>query len=113
MNRNRTSRIPAVAALLASLAGANLALPVLAEPLPSQRVVVSDLDLSTVQGQQRLERRIAAAIDQVCPKPEKLAQRSVAALQNLAECRAAASDGVHQQIARLGPSATPRQARRD
>ena len=110
MTRNTSSRFVA-ATILAGLAAASLAVPAFAEPLPSQRVVVSDLDLSTPQGQQRLERRIAAAIDQVCPKPAKLAQRSVAALHNLAECRAAATDGVHQQIARFGLSATPRQAR--
>jgi UrcA family protein len=112
MTRNRTNRLSAVA-LLASMAGANLAVPVLAEPLPSQRVVVSDLDLSTPLGQQRLERRIAAAIDQVCPKPERLAQRSVAALHNLAECRAAATGSVQQQLARLGVPAMQRQARLD
>lgn len=113
MIHHRTSRFPATAAILASLISANLAVPVFAEPLPSRRVTVSDLDLSTPQGLQRLERRIAAAIDQVCPAPEKLAQRSVAALHNLAECRSAAANGVQQQIARLGLRATPRQARLD
>ena len=100
------------AALIACITTLNLA-PALGEELPTARVLVSDLDLSTPHGQQRLERRIAAAIDQVCPAPASLSQRSRAGLRELDACRSAAANGVQQQLARLGLQPTAQQARQN
>lgn len=97
----------AIAACIATLGLA----PVLAESLPTARVLVSDLDLSTPQGQQRLERRIAAAVDQVCPAPASLTQRSRAGLRELEACRSAAANGVRLELARLGLRPAAQQAR--
>ncbi len=99
-------------ALLACIATLNLA-PALGEQLPTARVLVSDLDLSTPHGQQRLERRISAALEQVCPAPTSLSQRSRAGSRELAACRSAATHGVQLELARLGLQPTAQQARQN
>jgi len=99
-------------AIITCIATLNLA-PALGEKLPTARVLVSDLDLSTPHGQQRLERRIAAAIDQVCPAPTSLSQRSRAGLRDLDACRSVAASGVQLELARLGVRPAAQQARQN
>src|SRR6478735_5989002 len=92
-------RTISVAALLSALPAA---LP--AATLPSERVQISDLDLSTPQGQQRLER--------VCPGPTSLTQRSRALQEQVGQCRSAAMAQVQQQLRDAGLTIR-QQARRD
>ena len=91
------------------------ALPVAlqAAALPAERVQISDLDLGTPLGQQRLEKRVSAALDRVCPGPTSLTQRSRAAQEQVRQCRSTALADVQQQLRGAGLSPVQRQARRD
>ncbi|HYP80828.1 MAG TPA: UrcA family protein [Steroidobacteraceae bacterium] len=100
-------RTISVAALLSALPAA---LP--AATLPSERVQISDLDLSTPQGQQRLEQRVSVALERVCPGPASLTQRSRALQEQVGQCRSAAMAQVQQQLRDAGLTIR-QQARRD
>lgn len=110
MNRHAKTRV--LASALFSVATLHLA-PAPGGKLPSVRVEISDLDLSTPHGRQRLERRIAAAIDQVCPPAASLSQRSVARLREIEACRSIAASGVQQQLAKLDLQPARQQARQN
>lgn len=64
----------------------------------SATVHYADLDLATASGIERLERRIAFAIDQVCalPHAEQLGQRA-----RVAECKAEARNQADARTAQL------------
>ena len=109
MNRKTVhSHVLAAAALL-------IALPVTlpAETLPAVRVQISDLDLATPLGQQRLERRVEVALDRVCPAPSSLTQRSRALQEELRQCRSTALAGLQQQLRDAGVAPGQQQVRRD
>jgi len=109
MNRKTALiRTLSVAALLSALPAV---LP--AATLPSERVQVSDLELATPLGQQRLEKRVNAALDRVCPGPASLTQRSRALQEQVRQCRSTALAEVQQQLRDAGLSPARRQARRD
>ena len=108
---NRTTaliRTITVAALLSALPAV---LP--AATLPSERVQISDLDLSTPQGQQRLEKRVSAALDRVCPDAASLTQRAWVLQEQVRQCRSTAMAQVQQQLRDAGLSPVRQQARRN
>ena len=90
------SLIPVFAAAI--LAGS--AAPALAEAAPSVVVSYSDLNLTTPEGRQALETRIAVAVDTVCDGSNRF---SLQQTQAWAECRehtaAEAQSQVNQVIA--------------
>jgi UrcA family protein len=89
--------LPLVAALgLASPQSASAA------QVPTTRVEIADLDLSTPEGQARLQLRIDAAIEKVCVRPASLVARSLQTISSIDSCKAAANTSVKQQLARLG-----------
>jgi UrcA family protein len=62
--------------------------------LPQQRVSYAGLDLNTAAGARILLRRLGAAAEQVCARPD---QRDLAQLPRFRECYAhAVADGVRQ-----------------
>ena len=67
----RSVRSSLAAALLAGLAAAGAAAPVLANPsdVPQAVVRYGDLDLNSAQGMRTLHRRLDAAARSVCPSP--------------------------------------------
>lgn len=73
-----------------------------AAQIPLQRVQVGDLDLATPKGHRTLGRRIDAAINAVCVKPNSELPRTRAVVEGIDACRAAALVSVRHQLADLG-----------
>ena len=72
-----------------------------AEP-PTVRVYVGDLELASAHGQRELQRRVDAAIAQVCTPPGSAVVQRPRSRRLVRECRAQAWAGVEKQLARHG-----------
>ncbi|MGZ8349299.1 MAG: UrcA family protein [Allosphingosinicella sp.] len=81
------SSIAIAAAILTASSTAALALP---HYSPTRTVSYADLDLSTAAGRERLDRRIAAAVRDVCGKP------SLVDLSGYSEMRACRTETLAQ-----------------
>jgi UrcA family protein len=94
-----------LAALAATALTAGLALaPTIARAAgtPAVRVQVSDLNLALERDRNRLERRISAAIEQVCTPTQSGLSASARDRKRLAQCRLQARQQVQQQLAARG-----------
>ena len=92
-----------IVAVIAALAATGLAAPATAE---EQSVVVSyaDLNVASPAGAQALDRRIAAAVEKVCIKPELRDLKGMTAWE---ECKAAALTDAMEQLSTLAPTDNP------
>lgn len=93
--RLRTAAI-IVAAALSVLPQARAADPA------ATRVYIGDLDLGTPRGRRVLQRRIAAAIEQVCVPHGSALLPTPRTRREVHECREQALAGVRAQLARRG-----------
>lgn len=76
--------------------------PLPAAELPSVRVRISDLDLTTPQGQRSLQRRVSAAIADVCVPHASVLLRNARSRKEVRECTSQARQSVQQQLQRHG-----------
>lgn len=91
---NKLAIASAVAVALSSLA----AIPAAAQE--TQFVVsYADLDLNTTAGVQALDQRLEAGVKAVCERPDIRNLRSMAAYE---QCKDAAMNSAHQQLAQQG-----------
>ena len=88
-----------IVAVLAALAASGLVAPAAAE---EHSVIVSyaDLNVATPAGAHALDRRIAAAVEKVCAKPELRDLKGMTAWE---ECKAAALADALAQLSSLEP----------
>lgn len=95
----RKSIVAAFAAVAAGLA----AVPAAAETPDEVSVTVSyaDLDVTHPAGAEALDKRIGAAVDKVCAKPEL---RDLKAMTAFEECKAAALTDAMDQLSSVGAS---------
>jgi UrcA family protein len=103
----RYPRVRPIAALLASAAITTLLGLGIPATLPAaerrqERVQVSDLDLSTRQGQRQLQSRISGAIERVCAPAASVIASNVRSRLALSECRRQARAGVQEQLTARG-----------
>ena len=91
-----------VTVLAAALAG-GLATPAVAADEPvSVTVAFADLDVADPAGADALTRRIDAAVDRVCSRPD---MRNLKAMVAWEECKAAAIAGAMEQLSLVAPYA--------
>ena len=88
-----------IVTVLAAFAAASLAAPAAAEEV-SVIVSYADLDLSSPAGSAAFDARIAAAIKEVCARPDVRDLKARTAWQ---ECKAAARASAKEQISMLEP----------
>jgi UrcA family protein len=88
---------------LGAVAATMLAAPLTqATTLPSQRVYVGDLDLSSDRGQRQLQRRVSQAVEKVCARPSTRLMHSTPVRRSVRSCQQQAWEGVRFQLARSG-----------
>ena len=90
-----------IATVLAALALSGMgAAPAAAEDEVSVSVNVADLDLTAPAGSAALDRRIEAAVKEVCAKPDI---RNLKAMTAWEECKASARIGALDQLSIFSP----------
>ena len=96
----RKSIVTVLAALALSGLGAAPAAATVAEEEVSVSVDFADLDLTTPAGATALDRRIDAAVEEVCAKPDI---RNLKAMTAWEECKADARIGALDQLSIFSP----------
>jgi UrcA family protein len=93
-------RLAAVGFMAVAACAFTPALP--AAELPSVRVRISDLDLTTPRGQRSLQRRVNAAIADVCVPQSSVLLRNARSRRDIRECTDHARRNVQQQLEQRG-----------
>lgn len=94
-------RVPVAALLVSGALGVSL--PAVAnDEQPTASFQISDLNLSTARGQHKLERRTAAAIEQVCPARGSAASPRARAGADHRECAQSVRQSVKLQLGESG-----------
>lgn len=91
-------RVPATALLLGAALGMSVPAISLAGPPATASVQVSDLNLSTVSGQRKLERRTARAIEEVCPVSGSATSARATSSAAHRECAQSVRSSVKEQL---------------
>lgn len=87
----------ALLSLMAAGLAAEPELVVTADPVPTARILVGDLDLASTTGQRTYRRRLGAALEEVCGSYANAVQTEFAVA--VADCRRSATAAADRQLA--------------